>query len=175
MTRHNREKQFTNTAEPKMQPTPTPPTPATMKVLFVDDETDFLAVMIRRMRKRDIDAAGAPDGETALASLAAAGFDVVVLDLKMPGHRNGIDILKEIKARFPLVEVIMLTGHAMLDTARTGMESGALDFIVKPADFDELFYKISDAARKKRLQESKIRGLDHIIKDTTSPHKGGHQ
>jgi DNA-binding NtrC family response regulator len=82
----------------------------------------------------------------------------------MPGCRSGIDILKEIKARWPLIEVIMLTGHATLDAAREGMAVGAFDYIVKPADFEELFYKIKDAGEKKRLQESKIKGIDDIIK-----------
>ena len=126
-----------------------------MKVLFVDDETGFLDVIIKRIRKREIDASGVSDGEQALDRIAKDNIDVVVLDVKMPGNRNGIMILKEIKSRWPLIEVIMLTGHAMLEAARSGMDNGAFDYIVKPVDIDELYYKIGDAYKKKTLQEAK--------------------
>ena len=139
-----------------------------MSVLFVDDETSFLDVIIKRMGKRGITAVGAGDGEQALTLIEKQPFDVVVLDVRMPGGRNGIEILKEIKSRWPLLEVIMLTGHAMLDAARTGMEVGAFDYIIKPADFDELFYKIQDACQKKRLQETKIKNIETIIKKNKS-------
>jgi DNA-binding NtrC family response regulator len=135
-----------------------------MKVLFVDDETDFLGIIIKRMKKRNVDAAGISDGDKAIALIEKDRFDVVVLDVKLPGNKSGIEILKEIKCRWPLVEVIMLTGHAMLDAARAGMENGAFDFMVKPADIDELYYKIKDACQKKSLQESKIKGIENIKK-----------
>ncbi len=127
-----------------------------MKVLFVDDETGFLDVIIKRIRKRDIDASGVSDGEQALERIAKENnIDVVVLDVKMPGNRNGIMILQEIKTRWPQIEVIMLTGHAMLEAARAGMDNGAFDYIVKPVDIDELYYKIGDAYKKKSMQEAK--------------------
>ena len=126
-----------------------------MKVLFVDDETGFLDIIIKRIRKRHIDASGVSDGEQALQCIAKENIDVVVLDVRMPGHRSGMMILEEIKSRWPLIEVIMLTGHAMLDAARAGMDNGAFDYIVKPVDIDELFYKIRDAYKKKTLQEAR--------------------
>jgi DNA-binding NtrC family response regulator len=135
-----------------------------MKVLFVDDEVDFLDIIIKRIKKRNIDAAGVSDGDKALEYIEKYPCDVVVLDVKMPGFKSGIEVLKEIKCRWPLIEVIMLTGHAMLDAARAGMESGAFDYMVKPADIDDLFYKIKDACQKKSLQESKIKGIEEIIK-----------
>jgi DNA-binding NtrC family response regulator len=130
-----------------------------MKVLFVDDEAGFLDIIIKRFRKRHIDASGVPDGEQALERIAEGNFDVVVLDVQMPGSKNGIKVLEEIKSRWPLIEVIMLTGHAMLDAARAGMDNGAFDYIVKPVDFDELYYKITDAYKKKSLQEAKLKGI----------------
>ncbi|MFA5903654.1 MAG: response regulator [Desulfobacula sp.] len=126
-----------------------------MKVLFVDDETGFLEVIIKRIRKRNIDACGVSDGEQAIEFIAKNDVDVVVLDVKMPGNRNGIMILQEIKTRWPLIEVIMLTGHAMLEAARAGMDNGAFDYIVKPVDIDDLYYKITDANKKRMLQEAK--------------------
>jgi DNA-binding NtrC family response regulator len=130
-----------------------------MNVLFVDDETGFLDIIIKRFRKRHIDASGVPDGEQAIERIAEGNFDVVVLDVQMPGSINGIKVLEEIKSRWPLIEVIMLTGHAMLDAARAGMDNGAFDYIVKPVDFDELYYKITDAYKKKSLQEAKLKGI----------------
>ena len=130
-----------------------------MNVLFVDDEAGFLDIIIKRFRKRHIDASGVPDGEQAIERIAEGNFDVVVLDVQMPGSKNGIKVLEEIKSRWPLIEVIMLTGHAMLDAARAGMENGAFDYIVKPVDFDELYYKITDAYKKKSLQEAKLKGI----------------
>lgn len=130
-----------------------------MNVLFVDDEAGFLDIIIKRFRKRHIDASGVPDGEQALERIAEGSFDVVVLDVQMPGSKNGIKVLEEIKSRWPLIEVIMLTGHAMLDAARAGMDNGAFDYIVKPVDFDELYYKITDAYKKKSLQEAKLKGI----------------
>lgn len=136
-----------------------------MKVLFVDDETDFLEIIIKRMKKRDVDAVGVSDPDQAISFIEKNLFDVVILDAKMPGGKSGIEILKEIKCRRPLVEVIMLTGHATLDAAREGMENGAFDYMVKPADIDELIYKIKDAHQKKSLQESKIKGISDIMKN----------
>jgi DNA-binding NtrC family response regulator len=139
---------------------------AAVKVLFIDDEADFLEIIIKRMKKREVDATGVSNPEQALGMIDQNLFDVVVLDARMPGGKNGIDILKEIKCRRPLVEVIMLTGHATLDAAREGMENGAFDYMVKPADLDELIYKIKDAHQKKTLQESKIKGINDIMKNS---------
>jgi len=135
-----------------------------VNVLFVDDETGFLDIITKRMIKRGVASVGVADGEEALALIEKQPFDVVVLDVRMPGCRSGIEILKEIKTRWPLVEVIMLTGHALLEVAKTGMENGAFDYLVKPADFDELYYKIRDAGQKKKLQETKIKGIENIMK-----------
>ncbi len=136
-----------------------------MKVLFVDDEIDFLEIILKRMKKRGIDAMGAATEEQAMETISKNSIDVVILDVKMPGGRSGIEILTEIKYRWPLIEVIMLTGHAMLEAARDGMEKGAFDYIVKPADIDDLFYKINDACKKKSLQELKIKHIDKIMKE----------
>lgn len=135
-----------------------------VNVLFVDDETGFLEVITKRMAKRGMASMGIASGEEAITLIEKQPFDVVVLDIKMPGGRSGIEILKEIKTRWPLIEVIMLTGHALLEVARDGMENGAFDYIVKPADFDELFYKIKDACQKKKLQETKIKGITEMMK-----------
>ena len=137
-----------------------------MKVLLVDDEADFLDVMVKRLRKRDVDAAGLSDGNQVIESIEKNNYDVVVLDVRMPGCKSGIEILKDIKKYRPLVEVIMLTGHALLDVAKDGIANGAFDYMVKPADIDELFYILNDAYKKKTIQESKIRNIEQILKNS---------
>ena len=129
-----------------------------LKVLFVDDEIDFLETLMKRMKKRGIEVAGVGNGEQALDYLNQKSVDVVVLDVRMPGI-DGIQTLREIKRIDPLMEVIMLTGHASIEVAIEGMELGAFDYLMKPADIDELFYKIQDAFKKKTIQQEKIKNL----------------
>lgn len=127
-----------------------------VRVLLVDDEADFLDTLVKRMKKRSVTAHGVSRGEDAIAYLARNDVDVVVLDVKMPGM-DGIETLREVKKKFPLTEVIMLTGHASMEVAIEGMELGAFDYLMKPVDFDALLYKIEDASKKKSIQETKIK------------------
>ena len=129
------------------------------RVLLVDDERDFLEVLTRRLSKRDVNVDGVSSGEAALQYLQARPIDVAVLDVRMPGM-DGITVLREIKKLNPLIEVIMLTGHASLEVALEGMRSGAFDYLMKPAEIDELLYKIQDAHRAKTIQEGKIAQLE---------------
>ena len=131
----------------------------TCRVLLVDDEVDFVETVAKRLRLRGLEVEGVHDGDAALESLSANPPDVVVLDVRMPGL-SGVDALRAIKAAEPLVEVIMLTGHASVDVAIEGMELGAFDYLMKPAGLDELLYKIQDAFKNKALQEAKIKALE---------------
>ena len=132
------------------------------RVLFVDDEVDFLDTLLKRMRKRQVNVSGVKSGEEALQWLSGNAADVVVLDVRMPGM-DGIETLKAIKKLNPLVEIIMLTGHANLEVARKGMELGAFDYLMKPIDIDELLYKVQDACKKKSIQEQKIKNIKELI------------
>jgi len=132
------------------------------RVLFVDDEVDFLDTLLKRMRKRRVNVSGVKSGEDALAWLSDNPADVVVLDVRMPGM-DGIETLKAIKKFNPLVEIIMLTGHANLEVARKGMELGAFDYLMKPIDIDELLYKVQDACKKKSIQQQKIKNINDLI------------
>ena len=129
------------------------------KVLVVDDEVDFLETLLKRLRRREIDVEGVESGERALERLDRNPVDVVILDVRMPGM-DGIQTLKEIKARYPLIEVIMLTGHASLEAAIQGMELGAFDYLMKPIDIDDLLYKAQDAYKKKWIQAQKARDIE---------------
>jgi len=126
------------------------------KVLLVDDEGPFVDALSRRLGKREMDVVGALSGSEALQKLQEDHrIEVVILDVKMPGM-DGIQTLKAIKSEYPLVEVIMLTGHATVETAIDGMKLGALDYLMKPCDIDILVGKVQEAASKKRKHEDKI-------------------
>ncbi|MEN6440459.1 MAG: response regulator [Syntrophobacter sp.] len=121
-------------------------------VLIVDDEVEFLETLVKRLRKRKIKVEGVTGGESALRSLKEIPVDIVVLDVKMPGM-GGLETLREIKRAYPLIEVIMLTGHANMEVAMEGMDLGAFDYLMKPTDIDDLLYKIQDAYKRKCLNE----------------------
>ncbi len=131
-------------------------------VLFVDDEVDFLETLLKRMKKRQLNASGVNSGEAAVAYLQDHAVDIVVLDVRMPGM-DGIETLKNIKKISPLTEVVMLTGHACLEIAREGMEAGAFDYLMKPINIDELLYKLQDAYQKKSIQQEKIQRLEEVM------------
>lgn len=129
---------------------------AIVKVLLVDDEAPFVETMTKRLTKRKLEVKTALNGSEALKVLEKdPNVEVVILDVKMPGM-DGVETLKEIKRRHPLVEVIMLTGHATVETAIEGMKLGALDYMMKPCEMDLLMAKVEEAAAKKRSQENKI-------------------
>jgi DNA-binding NtrC family response regulator len=132
-----------------------------LRVLLVDDERDFLETLMKRLRKRNLEVSGANSGEEALRVLRETPMDVVVLDVRMPGI-DGIQVLREIKTINPLIQVIMLTGHASVEVAVEGMELGAFDYLMKPANLDELLYKIQDAYKAKTIQEQKIARLKEM-------------
>jgi DNA-binding NtrC family response regulator len=127
-----------------------------MKLMLVDDEERFLSTTQKLLGKKGYDAVTCTSGGDALEKLQMENIHVVILDVKMPGM-DGIETLKAIKRRFPLVEVIMLTGHGTVESAVEGLKSGATDYLTKPADVDELIEKAEQAfARRKQLEE-KIR------------------
>jgi DNA-binding NtrC family response regulator len=135
------------------------------KVLLVDDEVPFVETMTKRLTKRELDVSCAFGGMEALKTLQSSpNFDIVILDVKMP-QMDGIETLQEIKKRFPLLEVIMLTGHATVESAIEGMRLGAFDYLMKPCDMDLLMSKVLEAKAKKRKHEEKI--IDAELKEIT--------
>ncbi|MBU1277388.1 MAG: response regulator [Proteobacteria bacterium] len=127
-------------------------------VLLVDDEVPFVETMAKRLAKRELTVETAFSGKEALEKLDSGGpsrHDVVILDVKMPGM-DGLETLAAIKAKHPNVEVIMLTGHATVESAIEGMKGGAYDYLMKPCEMDLLMAKVSEAVAKKRAHEAKI-------------------
>lgn len=127
-----------------------------IRVLIADDEIEFLETLKRRLKKRGLEVEGVKSGEEALDLLSKQEFDVLILDVKMPGL-DGIETLRLVKEKAPDMEVIMLTGHANVEVAMQGMEIGAFDYLMKPMDIDELVYKVEDAYKKKELYRKKKR------------------
>jgi DNA-binding NtrC family response regulator len=126
-------------------------------VMLVDDEVPFVETMTKRLSKRNLNVMAAFSGQEALEILDKhRNVDVVVLDVKMPGM-DGIETLKKMKAAYPLIEVVMLTAHATVESAIEGMRFGAFDYLMKPCDMEQLMGKVNEATRKKRGHEEKIR------------------
>jgi len=125
--------------------------------MLVDDEAPFVETMTKRLSKRNLTIITAGNGKEALEQLNHnRNLDVIILDVKMP-EMDGIETLREVKGISPLTEVIMLTGHATVETAIEGMRLGAYDYLMKPCDIDQLVGKVTEATRKKREHEEKIR------------------
>lgn len=127
-------------------------------ILLVDDEAPFVDAMSRRLTKRGNKVLASYSGQEALEKLRKdreSNIDVVILDVKMPGM-NGLETLVAIKREHPLMEVIMLTGHATVESAIEGMKLGAFDYLMKPCEIDVLDRKISEAADRKNKHESRI-------------------
>lgn len=133
------------------------------KVLLVDDEKDFLAVMSERMTARGMEVTTAESAQEALKQVEDGAFDAIVLDLMMPGV-DGIETLKAIKQRKPELQVILLSGHATLEKGIEAMKLGAMDFVEKPADLNELTNRIRKAQAQKIMlveqqMENKLKNI----------------
>jgi DNA-binding NtrC family response regulator len=117
-----------------------------IRLLLVDDEEGYVHVLANRLSKRNIDVKKTYSGQQAIQAMRQGDFDVAVLDLKME-DMDGIEVLKILKKMDPRLEVIMLTGHGSEQAARDGMEFGALDYLTKPCELEELLEKIREAVK----------------------------
>jgi DNA-binding NtrC family response regulator len=136
-----------------------------VRVLLVDDEEQFVQTLAMRLDTRGYAVATAFNGDQALKYVKSKEADVVILDVLMPGL-TGIDTLREMKKLRPLTEIIMLTGHATVETAIEGMKLGAFDYLMKPTEIEDLVEKIDKAYRRKAEHEDRIRQatIDKIAK-----------
>jgi DNA-binding NtrC family response regulator len=124
------------------------------KILLVDDEVVFTTNMSKLLTNRGYRVTAVNSGDSAIQALEKETFDVVVLDLKMPGM-DGITTLKEIKKLGLFTETLILTGHGSIDTALEAIKLGAYDYLTKPCEIDELVNKIEGAWEKKDGAEKK--------------------
>lgn len=114
------------------------------RVLLVDDEEDFLHLLAKRLRRRQLDVACATTAEAALAMITREPFDVAVLDVRLPGM-DGLEALDRIRRARHAPQIIMLTGYADLEMARQATQHGACAFLVKPVEVEKLRDRIEEA------------------------------
>jgi DNA-binding NtrC family response regulator len=136
-----------------------------VKVLLVDDEAEFAESLSERLELRLFEVKTTYSGNDALALVQDEEFDVIILDVLMPG-KDGIETLTEIKKQKPLVQVIMLTGNATVETAISGMKLGAYVYLMNPTETEDLVNKINGAAKLKKEHEERIQQAEikNIIK-----------
>jgi DNA-binding NtrC family response regulator len=135
------------------------------RVLLVDDEEDFTDALSKRLEARNLKVKTVNRGEDAVHMVDEQSFDVIILDLAMPGM-DGLETLEQIKANHPDAEIIMLTGHASVESSVKAMKIGAEDFMEKPVDITELMNKIEEAHKKRVivLQKRSMKEIEKIIK-----------
>ncbi|MFH2220243.1 MAG: response regulator [Pseudomonadota bacterium] len=127
-----------------------------LNFLLVDDEKPFIEAVARRLRQRGFAVDCAFSGMEALNRLEKDDtVDVVVLDVKMPGL-DGIQTVETLKKKHPLVEVVMLTGHAEIHSAVEALKFGAFDYLTKPFELNDLISKAKQAASRKKEREGRI-------------------
>jgi DNA-binding NtrC family response regulator len=132
------------------------------RVLLVDDEEDFLTTLAERLEIRGLTVSTVTKGEDALVKVDEQKFDLIILDLAMPGI-DGLETLKRIKAKQPDAEIIMLTGQGSIRTSMEAMKLGAEDFLQKPVNIGDLMERINDA-KDKRLMVMKSKSVKEIEK-----------
>jgi DNA-binding NtrC family response regulator len=113
---------------------------------LVDDEEEFVSAFSERLMLRGIEVDSALNGEEALARLLENEFEVVILDVMMPGL-GGLEVLRQIKTTHPNTQVILLTGHGATREGIEGMRLGAFDYLIKPVDIEEMLEKMKEAAK----------------------------
>ncbi len=124
-----------------------------IRLLLVDDEDDFRTTLASRLRKRDFDVTDVENGYRAIEEVKKGKIDVAVVDVKMPGI-DGLETLRKMRTVEPLIEVILLTGHASVESGIEGMRLGAFDYLIKPCDINDLVVRIDDAYQRRLVQEA---------------------
>ena len=124
------------------------------KVLLVDDEEDFISVLAERLEVRGLEVFTADCGQKALEMVGEHGFDIVVLDLAMPGM-DGLETLQKIKEHDADIEIVMLSGKGTMRSGIDAIKSGAEDFLEKPVDLNVLLEKIEEAKERRLLNLQK--------------------
>jgi DNA-binding response OmpR family regulator len=115
-----------------------------MRILIVDDEEELTATLVERLDIRGFKAVAVQTGEEALGQVREAAFDVVVLDIKLKGE-DGVDIMKQIKQIRNNLPVILLTGHMSKEASEEGLKAGAIDYVIKPIDIEDLIVRLREA------------------------------
>ena len=145
--------------------------PEKTKVLIVDDEINLLKTLSDILNRNGYEVAVAKNGPSALSLIEKNGFDIALLDIRMP-HMDGVELLERIKVQRPDIEVIIMTAYATIETAKRSIKLGAYDYIQKPLDIDEVLINLKNIAQMKaRVEEARFlqntlqleHGYEHII------------
>jgi DNA-binding response OmpR family regulator len=108
-----------------------------LRVMIVDDEEEFVSTLVERLELRRIDSVGVTNGVEAVELIRQQAFDVVVLDVKMPGA-SGFEVFHELRRLDPNLPIVLLTGHGSKEDAEEGKRAGAYDYLMKPIDIESL-------------------------------------
>lgn len=123
----------------------------TLSVLVVDDDPVIRRLLEQRLKKAKYNVDVAEDGYVAEKLLQAHRYDIVLTDLMMPGGIGGIEVLEIAKQIDQETEVVLITAHSSVDTAVAAMKKGAVDYLEKPINFDELFLRLEKIINVKSL------------------------
>jgi two-component system OmpR family response regulator len=126
--------------------------PTHARVMFVDDEEELVSAVVERLNLRDLVAHGCTSGIDALKRIDSEEYNVVVLDVRMPGI-GGIEVLRLLKQQHPATQVILLSGHGSLEDVERGLGYGAFDYLQKPVEIDHLIEVILQAAGAHEREE----------------------
>jgi DNA-binding NtrC family response regulator len=126
----------------------------TMKILVADDDPVIRKLFEKRLTREGYEVMVAADGTEAARLLDSMPFDVVITDLVMPGEIGGIELLNLAKEKNIEIDVIVITAHSSVDTAVDAMKKGAVDYLEKPVNFDELFLRLEKISEVKALMKS---------------------
>lgn len=118
-----------------------------IKLLIVDDEQEFAATLLARLKLRNFEVTTVANGRDAIAAVEEEMPDVMVLDLKMP-DLDGLEVLAQLRRKYKHLKVIILTGHGSFEAGREGMELGAIDYLMKPVDLNKLIEVVNEAHRQ---------------------------
>ena len=114
------------------------------KVLFIDDEEELVTTLVERLEYRGVDADFALSGSEAIEKMRESTYDVIVLDLKMPGM-SGAEVMKIIKREYPQLPVLLITGQGSIEEEQEEKPEGAFDYLEKPIDLKDLIEKMQEA------------------------------
>jgi len=135
-----------------------------MRLLVIEDEEDLLDTLLYGLQKKGFVADGADDGNEGLLMAQSGGYDLIVLDLNLPGM-DGMDILREIRREDKDQKILILSARTDIAQRIAGLDGGANDYLVKPFDFGELVARIRNLLRRRFVQEDTVIGNGRLTVD----------
>jgi DNA-binding response OmpR family regulator len=147
-----------------------------MNVLVVEDDKEMAELLVRGLREEDHEVGLARDGRAALALSNSSAFDVILLDVMLPGM-TGLEVAKELRLRKEQVPVLMLTARDALPDIVKGLDAGADDYMTKPFSFVELLARVRALGRRRAEKPRNVLEVEDVVLDATTyrTFRGGHE